>query len=204
MTITNGYGTLLGYKLRFFDGDIDDSKSDDIIEAAITSVSRLIDNITGRRFYAATETRYFTAERADWLSIPDLQSITTLKTDNDGSRSYADTWDTGDYDLLPYNAQADTAEPEPYTAIEITELGNNYFPLTRKGVEIAGSWGYATSAPSMIADACYLGAHRIIARQGTPLGVSASAALGQIQVRVSELRADPDFLNLIQPFVRYT
>jgi len=202
MTITNGYGDLRGYKLRYYDGDTDDDQDDLIIESAIEAVSRLIDDLTNRRFYAATETRYFTAERADYLSIPDLISLTTLKTDEDGDRTYETTWDTGDYDLMPFNAQADTANVRPYTWLEITPLGDEAFPVVRRGVEVAGSWGYAATPPKRIQEACYLGAHRIMKRHNTPLGVSATAALGQLQVAVRDLEADPDFLALIAPFRR--
>lgn len=205
MTITNGYGDLEGYKLRYFDGDVDDHEDDAIIENALESVSRLIDKICGRRFYVASETRYFMAECSDWLSVPDIQAISGLWTDPSAARTYADTWASTDYDLVPYNAQADTAEPEPYTEIEITPLGNYTFPVgLRKGVKITASWGYATSTPTMIAEACYFGAHRVMKRHDTPLGISAAPTIGQLQVRVEQLRTDPDFMALIMPFVRQT
>lgn len=204
MAITNGYGDLRGYKLRYYDGDTDDNQDDAIIESAIESVSRLIDKITDKRFYASTQTRYFTAEHPDWLSVPDLISVTTLKTDDDGDRTYENTWDTGDYDLTPFNAQSDTDDPMPYTAIETTPLGDESFPVIRRGVEIAGSWGYASSPPAPIVEACYLGAHRAMKRHQTPLGVSATPALAQMNVRVEQLRSDPDFMTLLAPYVRYS
>lgn len=205
MTITNGYAALDDYKLRYFDGDVDDHQDDEIIEAAIESVSRLIDKLTGRRFFIYAETRYFTAECADWLPVPDIQAISGLWTDEAGGRTYSDTWTASDYDLVPFNAQADTAEPEPYTDIEITPLGSYTFPVgLRKGVKITASWGYATSAPTLIKEATCMGAHRIMKRHDTPLGISAAPTVGQLQVRVEQLRSDPDFMAMIAPFVRHT
>jgi len=204
MTITNGYGDLQGYKNRYMDGDLTDRDDDPAIEAAIESVSRLIDNICGRRFYTADETRYFTPEHHDYLNIYDLVTISTLKTDENADRTYEVTWSTGDYDLMPYNAQADTYDMTPYTWLETAPLGDNYFPLSRKSVEIVGTWGFATNVPPAVKEACYLGAHRTMKRHQTALGVSASPSLGQLQVQVRQLRSDPDFMALVLPYVRAT
>ena len=193
MAITNGYATLAGYKQRH---DIDDTQDDSAIENYITAVSRVIDGIRGERFYTTTsdETRYFTAKHRDFLH-PGVRivSITTLKTDHDGDRTYEYTWATTDYDLLPFNA---TLDGEPYSYIGITPNGDYSFPLLQKGVEIAGKFGWS-SAPAYISEACYLGTARLMQRQDTPLGVSAAAALGQLQVVASQLKADPDFMQLL-------
>jgi hypothetical protein len=45
-----------------------------------------------------------------------------------------------------------------------------------------------------------MGAHRLRKRLDTPLGVSASAALGQLITRVSELQSDPDWWALVAPY----
>lgn len=204
MAITNGYGDLTGYKLRFMDGDTDDHQDDEVLERVIESVSRQIDNICGRRFYTSSETRYYSPSDARLLFIDDLQSVTTLKTDADGDRTYEITWDTGDYDLYPENAATDG---EPYTWIEVAVLGTYAFPTMRRSVELAGSFGYcastdvASNAPE-IREACYLGAHRIMKRLSTPLGVSANAALGQLAVQVPTLRSDPDFMAMVDPYIR--
>lgn len=55
MTISNGYGTLAGYKVRFFGDTTDTSDDEGLLEPIIEATSRLIDNITDRRFYASTE-----------------------------------------------------------------------------------------------------------------------------------------------------
>ena len=193
MAITNGYGTLQGYKDRF---GIEDTKDDLVIEATITATSRLIDELSWQRFYttASDETRYFTASHGDYLNpgLP-IVSITTLKTDRDGDRTYETTWATTDYDLMPFNA---TLNGKPYDWIQVTPNGDNSFPKIAKGVEIAGKFGWS-STPDTVVQACYLGAHRLMKRLDTPLGVSAAAALGQLQVKVESLRTDPEFLALV-------
>lgn len=201
MAITNGYTTLNEYKARFYGADETDDHIDDaIIEVLITAASRAIDNICDRRFYANTETRYYTPEDNDYLRVDDLLSVTTLKTDEDGDRTYEITWQTTDYDLMPFNASADSW---PYRWIETTPEGDNTFPCkVSKSVEIAGSWGFASATPPAIQEACLLAANRIRKRDDAPLGVSAMAALGELNVVVRRLEQDPDFMLLVGPYIR--
>ena len=197
MTITNGYTSLHVFKERI---DVTDDLDDAKLEQIITAGSRIVDTITSRRFYAATETRYFTAERSDYLRVFDLLSVTTLKTDEDGDRTYEVTWATTDYDLMPYNA---TLDGMPFTWIETTPDGDYSFPVDlKKSTELAGSFGYASTTPPLIEEACVLSSHRLLKRADTPLGISAVAALGQIQVVVRELQSDPDFMALISPYMK--
>lgn len=198
-SITNGYTDLSTYKLRFFDGDTDDHKDDDNLNKVITATSRAIDNICHRRFYAATETRYYTTDDTTRVDVDDLLSVTTLKTDEDGDRTYEITWTTADYDLMPYNA---ALNDEPYVWIEYTPDGSYSFPGTRKGVEVKGSFGYSSTTPAAIEEACLLVAHRYMKRASTPLGVSASPALGQMQVIVKSLVSDPDIMTLLEYYMR--
>ena len=176
-----------------------DPYDDNMLERAVEAISRAIDLITWRRFYAATETRYYKAERRDVLTVDDLLSVTTLKTDMDGDRTYEDTWTTSDYDLMPFNATLDSV---PYQSLEITPNGDYSFPTIAKGVELKGSFGYSSTTPAPIEEACLLGASRLIQRKKTPLGVSAAAAVGELSVVVTKLKADPDFMGLISPYKR--
>ena len=176
-----------------------DQYDDNMLERNVNAISRAIDIITWRRFYAASETRYYTAERSDALIVDDLLSVTTLKTDSDGDRTYEDTWAVTDYDLMPHNA---TLDGVPYRSLEITPDGDYSFPTIAKGVELAGSFGYSSTTPPAIEEACLLGASRYSQRKKTPLGVSAAAALGELSVVVTKLKADPDFMMLITPYIR--
>ena len=120
MAITNGYCTAA--ELKSWLG-ITDATDDTILEVAIESVSRWIDDYCWRRFYKNTEdeTRYYTAPSSYYLHTDDIVSITTLKTDDDGDRTYETTWATTDYDLIPYNA---TVLGVPYTSIVVSPEGS--------------------------------------------------------------------------------
>jgi hypothetical protein len=64
MAITNGYVTLPELKARLYSANPNmqqDPLDDAGLERVIEAVSRWIDADRGRRFYAATETRYYTA-----------------------------------------------------------------------------------------------------------------------------------------------
>lgn len=196
MTITNGYVTRNDFKERV---TIDDHLDDDKLDNIITAASRLVDDVCGRRFYAATETRYYTPDDGNYLRVDDLLSVTTLKTDEDGDRTYEVTWATTDYDLMPLNA---TLDGWPYMSIETTPDGDNPFPILAKSVELKGSFGFASTTPPAIQEACVLATHRLLKRADTPLGVSAAAALGQMQVLIRELGSDPDFMALVSPYIK--
>ena len=198
MAITNGYTTLEEYKDRFDVGDHDD---DSDIESVITAVSRSIDSICGQRFFttAADETRYFSAEWRDWLRLPErIVSINTLKTDNDNDRVYENSWLTTDYDLMPFNA---TLDGEPFRWIEKTPNGDFAFPKgIQKGVEIDGKFGWS-SIPVPVVEACLLASHRLMARRNSPYGVSGTAALGNLTLTVQKMKADPDIMELLSPYI---
>lgn len=201
MAITNGYTSLNVYKQRFYDEGMGDTKDDAAIEAVITAVSRSIDNICWQRFFttAANETRYFTADFAGWLRLPErIISVNTLKTDNDNDRTYESTWTVTDYDLMPYNASLDG---EPYRWIETTPNGDYSFPTgVKKGVEISGKFGWS-SAPGPIVEACLLASHRLMARRNSPYGVSGAAAVGNLTLTVEKMKSDPDIMELLKPYI---
>lgn len=152
MAIVNGYCSLSQIKADLGIATAD-TTDDTILEGIVEAVSREIDGYCGRRFYAATQTRYFTALCRDRLLVDDLLSVTTLKTDADADGTYETTWATTDYRLAPYNAQLESV-PEPYWRIEVSPLGNNLFPCHARGVEIAGSWGFSSTTPDVIERVC--------------------------------------------------
>lgn len=182
---------------------INDAEDDSKVELVIEAISRAIDRETWRRFFSTTETRYFTATSYKYLYIDDITSVDALATDDAADRTYSTTWASTDYDLYPFNA---LAYGVPYTSIEVAPNGNYAFPRNlAKGVKITGDFGYIPSdgaIPSEIKAATVLGSVRMLTRFDTPLGVSAAATLGQLNVVIRELRLDPDFMGLISPFRR--
>lgn len=162
-----------------------DDTDDEKMELILHAISRSLDSICHTRFYttASDETRYYTSRFDDVLFVADdVLSITTLKTDNDGDRTYGYTWATTDYDLMPSNASLDD---EPYTHIEVTPNGDYSFPSVRKGVQIVGKFGYSESAPHEVREAVLLLATKLFRRKDIPFGVAGSTDLGTV---IAEIR----------------
>ncbi len=193
MSITNGYTTLATFKARLDHlGSHDDAMLEQLIEAA----SRQIDGLCGRSFYQQTaQTRTFTPEMGDLVWVDDLVSVTSLATDEDGSRTYATTWASTDYDLGPENA---VAHGTPYTVIETTLNGRYRFPFGRRTVQITGTWGWP-AVPDAIEEATLLQAGRLFKRKDAPFGIAGSADAGQLQTLPG---MDPDVKKLVEPYRR--
>ena len=155
----------------------------DVLEAA----SRWIDKVTERRFFAVSETRYYTlcypyTNGGIYIDIDDVLSVTTLQTDNNGDQVFETTWTSGtDYWLSPRNALVNN---QPYTRINRNSLtGRFYFPGYEYGIAVTGSFGYSTLAnrPSNIRELCLMVASRMVGPQlvGVPSlsGSTGSSAL---------------------------
>jgi len=198
MTITNGYTTLTTVR-SVLGIPSTDTSIDSLIEATVESVSRAIDNYTGRRFYTTSETRYFAPVTIDEIFIDDLASLSSLKTDDDADGTFETTWASGDYHLLPYNA---ALENRPYTMIEISGHGDYSFSCSvRKCVQIVGAFGYCSTAnqPKPIAEAAKLQSTRLFKRKDAPFGVLGGGEFGQ-PMSIPDL--DPDVKMLLSPYVR--
>jgi len=125
------------------------STSDDtMLRKICESASRSIDAYCNRFFYTESATKYFHGGAKIWLK-PDLLSVTTLKTDEDGDATFENTYDTTDYYLLPLNEF-------PKTEIIISDDSDygTFAAGIKKGVEIDGLWGYGDgiSATPYISD----------------------------------------------------
>ena len=110
------------------------------------SQSRVVDRLTNRHFYALTAARTFDAGNGHLLNMPDLASITSLKTDENIDRTFEVTWASTDYLLRPNNADPTTrgnSNSRPYTQIIVDSNGSrSAFPLGFQTIEVTGEWGY--------------------------------------------------------------
>lgn len=173
-----------------------DKTNDGILEAAVETASRHIDNYCNQFFYSSTGlTMYYTPEDTDILFTDPITAVTSLKTDDDGDRTYDDTWTTGDYDLKPWNASNFS---EPYQWIEVNPDGDYALTVYPKSVQIIGDFGWS-SIPTTIKEACLMLAIRFLKRESAPLGVAGVGAGGEIRQIMEE---DPDVARLLQPYVR--
>lgn len=177
----------------------DDTDDDAILDGVLAAASRAVDKACDRFFYQLPAlTRTFTADGADYLSIPDLVSVSSIATDVDGDRVYETAWTAGSYDLTPDNA-AD--EGLPYTAIRTVILRPSFwFPTFRRGVRVTGTWGWP-AVPDGVATATLILATRLFRRTDTPLGMTQAITVsGASMVRIPE--NDPDLMPLLAPFRR--
>lgn len=149
-TVTNGYCTLAELKRYITPNESTDPLDDQVLIDIIEAASRFIDGVTGRTFYARTETRYFSVpEGQDARKLfldDDLLTVTTL-TNGDGT-----VLTTADYYLLPRNLS-------PKYAVVLKESSSYYWIWDSSNnseyvISIAGTWGYAASAPDDVKDAC--------------------------------------------------
>lgn len=191
MAISNGYCTLVELKSRL---GISDATDDTALENVVTAVSRWIDEDRGRRIYSASgETRYYTAEDSSFVPVDDLLSLTSLATDEDGDGTYERTWASTDYHLEPYNAPLHS---KPYTYISRSPLSNYTFPTVRKGIKLVGTFGFASTTPPAIKEACLLVSMRVFHRKDLLYGVSGSADLGTLQA-IADLGSDGEVKALL-------
>jgi len=114
---------------------------DTIMRKILEAASRAIDNYCNRVFITQTATKYFDGAYTLW--VPDLLSITTLKTDEDGDGTFENTFTTDDYLLYGVGLE-DTLNTYPKTRLEISQDSDygSFASGVKKGVQIAGVWGY--------------------------------------------------------------
>jgi hypothetical protein len=125
-----------------------DTTDDGVIGDILESASKLIDTETRRTFYARVETRLYDVPDTDTLYIEDddLLTVTTL-TNGDST-----VLTTTDYILLPANSY-------PKYAIKLKDSSTYSWAEDSSGnseqaISILGTWGYSSSAPADIKEAC--------------------------------------------------
>ena len=120
---------------------ITSTTDDTVMRKQAEAASRAIDNYCNRRFYVTSETKTF--DGATQLWVPDLLSITTLKTDEGNDGTFENTYATTDY--IKYGGGwEDSLNKLPYTRLEINPAGNyaSFASGYKVGVQIVGTWGY--------------------------------------------------------------
>ena len=113
--MTNAYADLTTLKSSGM-LNITGTGSDARLLALLEDVSRWIDGHCNRHFYVLETTRTFNGGGLELL-VPDLISITSLKTDENRDRVYELTWAGGDYLLYPLNAEPQQPWGRPYSRV---------------------------------------------------------------------------------------
>lgn len=165
---------------------ISDGYDDREILAACRAVSRWIDEHCDRQFARRTVTVQLETCGSHSLQTPDLVSVTTLKTDDDGDGVYETTWSTSDYELQPVGAST-LLEARPYTLI--AAVGSRVFPIPvgngrRARTELTGVLGWP-ALPAAVQEAAAILAGDYLALGGMKFGVAGYGEYGAVRARLS-------------------
>jgi len=196
VAITNGYATLAQLKSSL---TITDTSDDALLELAITSTSRMIDDFTGRFFYAngtvnSPVIRYYTPLDPWSLAVDDYVSISAIATDDNFNQTWSTVWATSDFMEEPIN---NSLRDWPYTRLLAT--GRYVWPYyLPQACKITGVWGWP-AVPSEVEQACIIQSSRIFVRKQSPFGIAGTPELGT--VRLSS-RLDPDVEAFLRPMKR--
>src|SRR3954469_6115605 len=148
------------------------------LNQAIAAASRWVESqLGGRRFYATSQTRYYTIDRpmhygydaglgygggvwavqsSTWgagsalrIVIDDAVSVTSVATDQDGDGTYETGGTVGtDYWVGPRNAPS---KSQPYRTINRNlAVGRYGFPSWEDSIQVTASFGYSTTVPEEI------------------------------------------------------
>jgi hypothetical protein len=196
--ISNGYCTLNQLKAALRMGTAD-TADDSLLELAIESASRLIDDDCERVFYASgtAVARYFVPSSTITVDLDDAITITEVLTDEDSDGTYETAWASTDWQAEPLNG-LNAGQAWPTTRIRA--IGDYDFPIDggEATVKVTGTWGFGTAVPTIITQACQLQAARIYKRADAPFGVAGFGEMGAVRVS----RTDPDVYALISKYRR--
>lgn len=185
--------------------DISDETYDTVLGNMVTAASRAIDKFVGgwaNYFYPTSDdaTRYFDGNGEEEIYIDPLVSLTSVAVSESGGRAATDytTWtlDT-DFYVSPYNYSA-LSQPIQSLVVDNDSGSKGTWGTVRKGVKITGVWGYSSTPPADVEQACKIQAIRWFSRakQNYQDG-GANPTLGEMTY-VQQL--DPDVKILLLPY----
>lgn len=171
--------------------------ADTDIANALEAASRVIDTYKGTRFYPTSETRTYTSSDltyCDSLPIYDLNNSagSTVSFDMDGDGVYETVLARNtDYYLEPQNADL---TGKPWNTITLRQQGGRQWPGFAYGVQVQGSFGWAT-APGQVTEACSILASRYLKRaRETPYGIVTVGTDALSMARLGKIDPDVAFL----------
>lgn len=169
---------------------------DALISGWVGAAKEFLNDLCHRTFDTVTTTaRYF--DGASILFVDDLVSIDALgfKLDADGDGAYESTLAITDYVLYPLNTT-------PKTTIKISSNSTygGFASGVKKGVQITGTWGYASSIPEPIKGAAIIQVCRWFKRKDSAFATTAGVGeLGTVEITRG---LDPDIALLVKPYIK--
>lgn len=206
MAVVHGYCTADELREHFDDSGANLTTA--LLERAIASASRAIDDHCGRRFWkdAAPVARLYRPREFESVFVHDIASRSgvVVATDTTGDGSFATTWDAADFDLEPRDADVDDEVDAavPYSFWQITAIDDKVFPLhnRRATLRVTATYGWS-AVPDKVNEACILKAASLFKRKDAVNGVLGFNEFGGV-VRIG--RRDPDVAELLQGYVRFS
>ena len=164
---------------------ITDSTDDTPLQSCLDAADQLINNYVDTKVgfgVTSSQTRYYTAERYDFVLTDPIVTVTALATDIDGTGNYTQTWSANDYVLAPRNA---ALNGRPYTEIDTSPFSNAVlnFPTGYREVKVTGTFGWP-SVPAAVKQSSLIQAGAIWASRTAPFGAIGGETLGGV-IRMS-------------------
>lgn len=127
------------------------ASADAALLRALESASQHWNDECGRHFYPVVRTRYLDGPAAHvdrwqlWLPA-DLLTVTSIKLDLDGDRTYETTLSGSDYELVALRPDG----TGPYVRVDLKPQGSRAtWPTGRRSIEIVGTWGWGTETEAV-------------------------------------------------------
>ena len=190
------YATLAEFKSSI---GVTDSVDDTPLQSCLDAADQLINNYVDTKVgfgVTSSQTRYYTAERYDFVLTDPIVTVTSLATDVNGDGAYSQVWSSNDYVLAPRNAALDA---RPYTEIDTSPFSNaDYnFPIGYLEVKVVGTFGWP-SVPAAVKQAALIQAGAIWSSRTAPFGVIGSQDLGGVLRMSAALH--PEARILLEPY----
>jgi hypothetical protein len=190
------YATLAEFKSSI---GITDSTDDTALQSVLDSADQLINNYVDTKVgfgVTSSQTRYYTADRFDFVLTDPIVSVSQLATDINGDGTYSQVWTSNDYILAPRNAALDS---RPYTEIDTSPFSNaDYsFPVGYLEVKVTGVFGWP-SVPAAVKQAALIQAGAIWASRSAAFGIIGSESLGGVMRMSAALH--PEARVLLDPY----
>ncbi len=193
--MANQYATDTEFKLLH---GVQTTEQDSLINLCLQAASRFAEQYCGRQFIldSANVTRILWPQDPTFVDVRDLVTVTSLKVDTTGDRTYATTLLTTDYDLLPTLSGGLVAGR--YDTIRIRPTSSRSFSVG-KPVQWIGKAGYVegSTTPPDVKRAVLLQANRLWRRKDSPYGIEQNSNLETFQT-IRDM--DPDVKNLLAPY----
>ena len=190
------YATLAEFKSSI---GITDSTDDTPLQSVLDAADQLINNYVDTKVgfgVTSSQTRYYTANRSDFVLTDPIVTVSALATDVNGTGTYTQTWSASDYVLAPRNAALDS---RPYTEIDVSPFngGTLNFPTGYLEVKVTGTFGWP-SVPAAVKQAALIQAGAIWSSRTAPFGVIGSQDLGGVLRMSAALH--PEARVLLEPY----